>query len=763
MTRSMRKLILNTSSMACLVLANHAQAEEAPSSGAQLETIVVTAQKSDTGLQRTPIAITAMSAERLAKSDIRSTVDLDKQVPGMTVSDGGAFPLNVTIRGVGYDGVQNLSAQPGVAFVQNGVYVASPVALSASFLDLNQLEVLRGPQGTVNGQNADGGAMNVTTAMPKFDGFHLNAEASYGSYNYNREKAIVNVPASDTLALRVAVQHEGHDGWYYAPNQPVNKHVGDQQAWMGRATLTWKATDRLTFTVWGESFANDSKGVGAKSLFDTTPGARTTSNDYPIPEYSRSRIAAGNVSYDLGFATAKSITSYQYIDYDAKTSPDMLSTAGAISVYGVKDYMVTHEWSNNSVTEEFNIASKPGGRLDWIVGLFYLHTAGREHVFEVQQNASQTGMPFAVDYAPAYNGALYAAASYLPGAYGLAFVSVSHSQRHSWATYGQTTLHLFDKLRLTGGLRYSWDKYSADTAANGTVATLTSQFNELTGKATLEYDLSRHSTWYASFSTGVKPGGANLNPSSLLVPSSFAHEFVRAYEVGTKNELFDRKLRLNLSAFYNDYRNLQADSEDPLPFQGGMTNIPKSHTYGVEAEVALILPQGWRIDANAAAMGSKVDSHFQMLDPFVAQQVNRKDGGVFVGNDIADRFASYQDVYGHQLGRVPNFSSTVGLSKASDLGAYGKLDSTIQASYRSPFWQRVYNNPVADRVGSQFTMNLNLHYAPAKGPWYAEFQVTNLTASRDVASRYAENFGVGGVFDTLVAPRQFIGRLGVNF
>jgi outer membrane receptor protein involved in Fe transport len=137
----------------------------APTEPGALETIVVTAQKTTTSLQKTPIAITALSGDQLGKNDIRSAIDLDKHVPGMTVSDGGAFPLNITIRGVGYDGLQNLSAQPGVAFVENGVYIASPVAVVASYLDVGQLEVLRGPQGTVNGQNADGGAINLTTNL----------------------------------------------------------------------------------------------------------------------------------------------------------------------------------------------------------------------------------------------------------------------------------------------------------------------------------------------------------------------------------------------------------------------------------------------------------------------------------------------------------------------------------------------------------------------------------------------------------------------
>jgi iron complex outermembrane receptor protein len=201
--------------------ATPAWAADADTTTGSLTEITVTAQKVNTKLQKTPIAITALSPEQMANANIRSIQDLDKQIPGMTATNAGPYPMNVTIRGVGYDGVQNNSAQPGVAFVENGVYVASPVALTAGFIDLGQLEVLRGPQGTVNGQNADGGAINVTTIAPALGQLTGAAEASYGSYNYNRERAVINLPVGDTFALRAAFQHDAHDGWYKAPNQPA--------------------------------------------------------------------------------------------------------------------------------------------------------------------------------------------------------------------------------------------------------------------------------------------------------------------------------------------------------------------------------------------------------------------------------------------------------------------------------------------------------------------------------------------------------------
>jgi iron complex outermembrane receptor protein len=736
----------------------HAQsaASRATDSGSALGEIVVTAQKTETDLQKTPIAITAIPPVVLQGADIRSVVDLDKLVPGMVIQSAGAYPLNVTIRGVGYDGLQNNSAQPGVAFVENGVYIASPLNLTSSFLDLAQIEVLRGPQGTVNGQNADGGAINATTKLATLDRFGVDAEGSYGSYDYNRERLATNIPVDDTLAVRFAVQHEGHDGWLYAPNQPFSDHSGTLDTWSARASLLWKPTDRLSVTLWGEYFDLDSNGASVRNLLDPIGNVRATGNDSYLPQKTRSRIAATTVAYDLNFATLKSITSYQFVRASAPNSGDLLSRADALAIYGVKDQEPVYVRSASSFTEEVNLAHS-GGALDWIVGGFYLHTREHQHLFETQQTS-----PVAISVTPIFDptpaelGALYGG--------GLAFVSVAAAHRASYAGYGQATWHIARSLRLTGGVRYSSDTYKSDTSVffNPPVP-LESKFTKVTGKAVLEYEPVRDTTVYASFATGVKPGGTNLNPGALVVPTGFRHEFVRAYELGLKSEFADRKVRLNLSGFYNDYRNYQAPSEDILPFDGGQTNVPKSYIYGLEAEGSAILPAGFRLNATAAWMRSKVVSDFFALDPQQSFLIDRANGGPFVGNDVNDRAAAFEDLKGNQLPRVPHFTASASITKTSALPGLGKLDLFLEGSYRSGYEARVFNNPLVDHVGHWFVANLNLHFEPEHGPWYVEFAVTNLTGSTDVQSRFPDNFEVGAVYDFITPPRQFIGRVGIKF
>jgi iron complex outermembrane receptor protein len=267
---------------------------------------------------------------------------------------------------------------------------------------------------------------------------------------------------------------------------------------------------------------------------------------------------------------------------------------------------------------------------------------------------------------------------------------------------------------------------------------------------------------YATFSDGVKPGGTNLNPFSTQIPSVFKHETVDELEIGTKNQFFDRRLRVNIAAFYNDYRNMQVDSEDPLPYQGGVTNIGRLHTYGVEADVSALLPYSFRVDANLAAMDGKVDSHTHLIDPVAAQEANRL-YGVFTPADLAARAAAEVDIHGRTPGKLPPFSASLAISRTDDMPFGGTLESRLQVLYRAAYYFRVYNIPAYDKVPDMHQLDLSFRYQPQNPHWYAELLVVNLTDSNSVNARIADNFGVGEVANLYVPPRQIIGRLGVRF
>jgi len=272
---------------------------------------------------------------------------------------------------------------------------------------------------------------------------------------------------------------------------------------------------------------------------------------------------------------------------------------------------------------------------------------------------------------------------------------------------------------------------------------------------------------YAMVSNGIKPGGANLNPQAVKIPTEFQPERVDAFEIGSKNEFFDRTLRINISAFYNMIHEFQVDSEDPLPFQGGLTNIKASHVDGVEAEATELLPYNLRLDGNVTVQGSQVDSHQQLLNPSLAEQIDIANGGPFNGNDVAQRFAAFfspaSNIYGHALPKVPPFTGNIALQHSLYFDSGAKLTSGIHFIYRNPYYFRVFNSPVTDRVPPQRQIDMNFSYVSADTHWHADFLIINLTNSASVNSRYSDNFGTFITANYYVPPQQFIGRIGYKF
>jgi iron complex outermembrane receptor protein len=763
----------------------------APAAGAPnaIEEVVVTAQKVKSNLQKTPIAITALSGATLEQGHIQAPKDLDSIVPGLVVNTTPSNPLAISIRGAGYEGIENTSAQPGVSYNQNGVYIASPISLNANFLDVDTVEVLRGPQGTVLGQNSDGGAINVTTVRPKLGEFSGYGDLSGGSYSYDRFRLVANLPVGETFALRAAVQQEAHDGWAIATGVPgTNGHyqLGNESAINVRLDALWKPTDRLTIELWAEHYANDTNGDAYKNLLDPNPDPRVLTQDWPSKMQQRAENAALSVGYDFGWAMAKFIGSYQLGKLDGSEDLDKLDYATALPILGVHDIDVVNDRAGHSYTAEVDLTSKPGGKLDWIVGAFYLYQRYNEAVEEYQYNND------------AANAAAYAAGGYnFDAPFGLpvnlnpsnpyyaetanftgpvAFETRDTQKLESGSLYAQGTYHILKNLRLTLGARGTTDNqigvvvdYFGLLDRNNGVpfATLKTGFRRLTGRAELEYDITPTNTVYIMASNGIKPGGANLNPGAVDIPLVFAPERVEALELGSKNEFFDKTVRVNLSAFYNKIHGFQVDSEDPIPFQGGLTNIISAHVDGVEAEATALLPYHFRLESNLTLQESKVDSHQQLLDPALAEQIDIANGGPFNGNDVNERFAAYyapgSDVYGHALPKVPPFTGNISLQHTLFLGNGAKLTSNVHLIYRNPYDFRIYNNPITDLVPAQRQVDLNFTYLSPNKRWHVDFLVVNLTNSNSVNSRYTDNFGTFITANYYVPPRQFIGRIGYAF
>lgn len=790
-----KHLTLAGASLAVLAFADayaeNAQAQEAPAPGSSgvIEEVLVTAQKVQTNLQKTPLAITVLSGSALEQDHVVAPKDLDNIVPGLVVNTTPSNPLAISIRGAGYEGTENTSAQPGVSFNQNGVYIASPISLNANFLDVDSLEVLRGPQGTVLGQNSDGGAINVTTKRPQLGVFTGYSDISGGSYAYDRARLVGNIPIGETVAVRFAGQQEAHDGWAQATQVPGTNGkypLSNESSVNARIDALWKPTDQWSFEVWAEHYANNTNGDAYQNLLDPSTDPRKLTQDWPSKMHQESDNVAVNLGYDFGAATAKFIGSYQEAKLYGSEDLDKLSYATALPILGVHDIDVVNDREGHSYTAEFDLTSKPGSSLDWIAGAFYLEQRYNEAVLEYQYNNSAAnqaayaagGFNFYAPLGLPVN--LSASNPYLGETAGfsgpVAFETRDTQRLNSGSVYAQGTYHITDALRVTLGARGTTDHqdgviqdfFGLTDRNNGqSLAKLKTSFNKVTGRAELDYDIRPLNTVYALISNGIKPGGANLNPQAVDIPLVFVPEKVDAFELGSKNEFFEKTLRLNLSAFYNKISHFQVDSEDPIPFQGGLTNINKAHVDGLEAEATQLLPYNLRLGGNITVQQSRVDSHEQLLDPAVAEQIDIANGGPFNGNDVSQRFAAFSapgsDVYGHQLPKVPPFTGNISLQHSYDFSDGAALTSGIHFIYRNPYYFRIYNSPITDRVPIQRQIDLNFTYYAPDAKWHADLLVVNLTDSNSVNSRYTDNFGTFITANYYVPPRQLIARVGYSF
>jgi iron complex outermembrane receptor protein len=759
--------------------AQTAPAAPVPVPATAIETVIVTATKVKTNLQKTPLAITAISAATLDHAHISAPKDLDNIVPGMVVNTTPSNPLAIAIRGAGYEGTENTSAQPGVSYNQNGVYIASPISLNANFLDVDTVEVLRGPQGTVLGQNSDGGAINVTTVKPKLGVYTGYIDASGGSYGYDRGRAAVNIPVGDTFAVRVAVQQEAHDGWANATQVPGTNGKypeSNENSFNARVDALWQPVDDLTVEAWAEHYDNNTNGDGYKNILDPNPDPRQLTQDWPAKMHQHSDNLALSITYDLGWATAKYIGSYQQASLNGSEDLDKLDYAVAVPILGIHDIDVENDRSGHSYTSEFDLTSKPGGVLDWIAGAFFLEQRYNEGVLEYQYTNGDIpyGLPVNLGASNPYVGET--------AGFGgpVAFETRDTQKLTSGSIYAQGTYHITDQLRFTLGGRGTIDNQigvisdyfgipdrNSGPPSHPSYSVEKANFQRATGRAELEYDITPNNTVYGMVSNGIKPGGANLNPQAVAVPEVFQPERVDAFEIGSKNEFFDKTLRVNLSAFYNMVHEFQVDSEDPIPFQGGLTNIKAAHVDGVEAEATQLLPYNLRLDGNMTVQGSHIDSHQQALNPSLAEQIDLANGGPFNNNDVNDRFAAYyaasSDIYGHTLPKVPPFTANIALQHTYYFDTGAKFNSGIHLIYRNPYYFRIYDDPLTDRVPAQRQIDLNFTYTDSTGHWHADFLVTNLTDGASVNSRYSDNFGTFITANYYIPPRQFIGRIGYKF
>jgi iron complex outermembrane receptor protein len=731
----------------------------------QLQEVVVIADKQEINLQRAPESITALNAATLDVANIVSPDDLNGFVPGLTLSPNEGENRVASIRGIGNEANQNGSAQPGVAYHVDGVYIASPYALSGNFLDVDRIEVLRGPQGTVFGQNSTGGTLNVITRQPDLNASSGYAAAGGGTYDLFRGEAALNVPVSDTVAVRGAVLEETHGGFAQATEVPGYPHgypLDNENTLTGRLAILWKPFESFSLKLAADTTNMNENDPAQKSIFDPNPDPRQLTQDYPGTLTMSSQIYSATAAWDVTGITIKDIASYQYVADDHSFDRDRLTYA----LSPLHDLNPVMDNDVRSYTEELNISSNASSPFQWIAGAFYLHTSLKTCELET---TTPIGVPVPQDCLTLDPGVSLS---------DIAFQTASTSTRKSWSVFGQGSYAFASRYRLITGIRYTNDQDSSIVSDNynafgpPTHDSLTS--TGVTGKVSFEDDLTLENMLYGTWSTGLKPGGANLNQTPILAPLVFQPEHVISYEVGSKNRFFDNTVQLNVSGYYYLYKNLQLQEDDPVPFQGGVGNIDRSEIFGLEAESAVALPDQFKIDWNVGLEHGRVTSHQTLLDGYegnLAQLAAAAQGyGLFSPQDIAARETAAVDVYGKRIPKLPSVTAGVVLSKSLQLAGQYTLVSSLAAVYRGGFQARIFNEPVIDSVPSYAMFNINFRFFKADLPWQLELAFDNVTNKDGVAARFVDAFGTatdaggrGVVTDQYIPPRQVIATVHYRF
>lgn len=663
----------------------------------------MTAQRRAQSIQDVPASIQAFQGESLLTAGIDNASDLQTSVPGLTITPFQS-EANVFIRGIG-NNITSPSADPSNAVHLNGVYLSRPALALAYFYDVDRVEVLKGPQGTLYGRNATGGAINILTNQPTED-FEGYLSAGIGSFSARRAEAGLNLPFENG-AFRIAGLYSADDG--YTNNLFDNRKLNFVDAIGARARVRFAPTSSISVTA-GIDYSRDNGNVGLPIRNDVrVPQAYSSLSNATGPrDYNLDALTGGEKEATIGdLQVAWTGAALEFRSITGVVSFDILqqldTDGSASSVEQVLQFT-----STQSVSQEFQLLNKPGGRLTWILGAHFQREESDETFsFEIVPIATR-------------------------------FVDDRRSAASdSYAVFGEATYNVTDKLGLTLGGRYSLDDKEAtvnDTLA-AVVTKASDSFSEFTPRAVMTYKASDDVNLYASVSRGFKSGGFDMT----FAPDAFDKETVTAWEVGLRSELLDRALKFNASAFYYDYKDIQLGSSvevTPGVFSVEVANAPKSTIRGVEIDSAWQVTKQFGLRLNYGW----TDSEF--------------------GPGYTTR--SGVDMKGKPLPNTPEHKVVVGADYSFSVADFGDLTLSAGYSWQSEFLSTSLRVLATEQIDGYGLVDASVRFDSANERWFASVSGQNLTdETYDV---YRADFSA---FSNMIqvdgAPRTVMATLGVRF
>ena len=773
--------------------------QRTPSSGASgaqpgtsgLSEVVVTAQRRSENLQKAAVSVDALSQVQLIANGITDSTLLGRQVPGLLAPPSGGGAVNYFIRGTG-NFVQEPFSDPAIAFNFDNIYIARPFATGIPFYDLERVEVLKGPQGTLYGRNATRGAINVIPEKPSFDRTGGYVSASVGNYSAYDVEGAFNAPIGDRSALRLSGAAIGHDGY-------LSDGSSDQDVKSLRLQFLTKPTDKLSIRVSGDYTDLSGVGVGANYFDNYTYNPRTGryvvnpgqsaqigTYDPRAQAYFRTLTAepaARNFTTNLprGFLNTKLYGLNAEVNYDtdygratliAGWRPTRVATG-----YAALGTPAQTQENDEQYSTEFRFQGNRIGIFDYSLGALYFHER-EKGTFIIDQ---------------------YTLAAFQ-----------NYSQRlDSYSGFGRLTAHLTDTLRLVGGIRYTSDNKSFGGTATSLVVACTFQTpfgpscpnapllpfattpavtglpipavngpprpligptgftgavlarvdtdlnnrlelssNRPTYRGAVEYDLFPNSLLYFSYETGFRTGGFNFASGYI----TYAPETIEAFTWGSKNRFFDRRLELNAEVFRWNYNNQQV-AHIGVDLDGRTINftqnVGKSTNQGVELESRFLLTPTTVLNANVQYLDATYDqfSYILPLQGFPPYSGCRISPVAGVATQINVNCS------GKPAFNAPKYTLNFGAEQTFEFRGY-KLTGLVDTQYQSNRYVGFDYQP-EERAPSQWISNAQISVSPDRGNWTAAFFIRNIEDRRYLLQ--TANFTAGSYLAAVTSPPRTYG------
>jgi iron complex outermembrane receptor protein len=550
-TSSRARRLVSSTSVALLAAfaAGHAAAQSADKG---IETVTVTAEKRTTLLQKTPVAVTALTASALEKNRIDTFQDLALRVPNLTYTQFSPQEAYFSIRGTL---INNNAAgwDDAVTTFIDGVPTTGLGDQNPDLFDLSEIEVLRGPQGTLFGRNVTGGAVVIHTAPPSFDP-EGKVEISYGNYNAVQARGFISGPLTDTVAAKLSVSVNHKDA--FINNVTLGGKTDGDDEYDVRGQLLWEAAPDLEVLLGADFMRDNGGGYPSRVLANFTPALfpnlsynpNTTNQGFNGFDHREIGGGMARVTWTNPYGVLTSITGYRNVDDNFPNN-----------VLGdpINQLLQTNTVQDKQVTQEFDFASPTDQRLSWVGGLFYLHSNNRE------------GGPLVFAFSPATIAGLFSADTHYTQ------TAIQRIGTDSYAVFGEATFAASDSVKVTVGARETWERKAGTSVVTYSIsdpahlfpgdASYGHTWNAFTPKVNLSYQAWDGLLLYATVSRGFKSGGYDLSGDgansvtnvNLALATPFQQETVWNYEAGEKYTSDDGMFSVDGDVFLADYKKMQ--------------------------------------------------------------------------------------------------------------------------------------------------------------------------------------------------------------